>query len=88
MILFIIAGFGLGIENTNITLICLILWEMAFNMFNGTCFWLYVAEITVDKALGIAILFRMGTLYIFSIIAIPIINAITLKWYLYIWGGF
>lgn len=72
----------------NMSLICLILFEINFNASNGTVFWLYVAEITVDKGLGIAILFRMLTLYILSFIALPMMRSIGAEAYFYLWGIF
>jgi len=63
-------------------------FEVTFSASNGTCFWLYLAEITVDKALGVAVFVRMLTLFILSLITLPMIEALGPKWYFYIWGIF
>lgn len=66
----------------------LMFWELTFSASNGTCFWLYVAEITVDKALGIAVFVRMMTLYILTLITFPMIKAIGLNYWFYFWAAF
>ena len=52
----------------------LIFWEITFCSTNGTVFWLYVPEITVDKGLSIAIFVRMMTLFILVLITMPLIT--------------
>jgi hypothetical protein len=81
-------GVAVKINDGNLLLIMLMFWEVTFSAANGTAFWLYVAEITVDKALGIAVFVRMMTLYILSLITTPLIDAIGLDGYFYFWGGF
>jgi len=66
----------------------LMFWEVTFSASNGTCFWLYVAEITVDKALGIAVFVRMMTLYVLTLITMPMIKAIGLSGWFYFWAAF
>ena len=63
-------------------------WEFLFSAFNGTCFWFLVAEITVDKALGIALFCRTITLYLLSLITFDLIEAIGVKNWFYLWGFF
>jgi hypothetical protein len=63
-------------------------WEFLFSVFNGTCFWILVAEITVDKALGIALFCRTMTLYTLSLITFDTIEAIGAANWFYLWGFF
>ena len=71
-VLFIIAGLGIRIKDGNIVVICIFMFIMTFCSTNGSVFWLYIAEITTDKALGIAIFIRMMTLFILSLISLPL----------------
>ena len=67
----------------------LILWEVIFCATNGTVFWLYVPEITVDKGLSIAIFVRMFTLFILILINSSFINFLGgIEYWFYFWGVF
>jgi hypothetical protein len=63
-VVFIVLGNSITDKNGHNVLVCLIVLEISYCATNGTVFWLYVAEITGDKALGISIFFRMATLLI------------------------
>jgi hypothetical protein len=85
---FVVCAIGIESKNGNLLLIMLMFWEITFSGANGTAFWLYVAEITVDKALGIAVFVRMMTLYVLTLITNPMIDAFGLPFYFYFWGAF
>jgi len=82
-----IAGGAMLQKNSTLVLICLFLFEFTFCCSNGTVFWLYIAEITVDKGLGIAVFIRMITLFILSIITLPILNKVGFVWFFFFFGG-
>jgi hypothetical protein len=63
------------------------MFEFTFCCSNGTVFWLYIAEITVDKGLGIAVFIRMMTLFILSIVTLPVLNKIGFEWFFFFFGG-
>lgn len=73
-------------KDGNGVLICLILFEISFCATNGTVFWLYVAEITVDIALGICIFMRMISLFIFSLVVLPLVNEYGYGFFFYFFG--
>ena len=84
IVLFLIAGWAFGLNehwfwwfrlDPNTVLTCLILFELSFGATNGTVFWLYVAETTTDKGLGICIFVTMMTLFVLSLVAPPLIKA-------------
>jgi len=83
-----LCGYAITAKNGDLLLLNLMFWEVTFSASNGTCFWLYVAEITVDKALGIAVFVRMMTLYVLSLITMPMIKAIGLSAWFYFWAAF
>ena len=87
-VLFMIAGIAFIYKQALISLICLILFEFTFCCSNGTVFWLYIAEITVDKGLGIAVFIRMITLFILSIVTLPILKSVGFEWFFFFFGGF
>jgi len=82
-----IAGIAFLEKAASIVLICLILFEFTFCCSNGTVFWLYIAEITIDKGLGIAVFIRMMTLFILSIVTLPILKAVGFEWFFFFFGG-
>lgn len=63
------------------------MFEFTFCCSNGTVFWLYIAEITVDKGLGIAVFIRMITLFILSIVTLPILKSIGYQYFFFFFGG-
>ena len=66
----------------------LIFWEITFCATNGTAFWLYVPEITVDKGLSIAIFVRMMTLFILIMVTTDLISIVGIQNWFYLWAGF
>ena len=58
------------------------------NAFSATVYWCYVAEITVDKGMGISLLTRMVVLYIWTFVAIEEIKAMRLVVWFYFWAAF
>jgi len=82
-----VIGSAYNSKNAHTVLVSLIVFEVSYCATNGTVFWLYVAEITVDKALGVCIFFRMLTLLIFSVVAQPIIKANGYDHFFYVFGG-
>ena len=84
---FMVIGNYLNEKNGHNVLVALIIWQISYCATNGTVFWLYVAEITVDKALGVCIFFRMLTLLIFSVVALPIIKSNGYDFFFYFFGA-
>jgi len=82
-----IAGVSFVYKSAMVVLICLFLFEFTFCCSNGTVFWLYIAEITVDKGLGLAVFVRMMTLLILSLITLPILQATGFEWFFFFFGG-
>ena len=89
MIWFIIAGYGVRIKNGNLVLIMIYCFEITYNISNGALFWVYAAEITVnDKAMGMTACVRMMTLFILSLITLPIIDKVGYEPFFYFFGFF
>ena len=85
-VVFIVLSNSYTDKNGHNVLVCLIVFEISYCATNGTVFWLYIAEITGDKALGICIFFRMLTLLILSFVTLPIINAKGYDYFFYFFG--
>ena len=74
MIEFLIAGYAIRIKSGDLVLACLYSFSFTYCISNGSLFWLYVAEITVnDKAMGMTAFIRMMTLFVLSISTLPVI---------------
>lgn len=82
-----IAGVSFIYKNALVVLMCLFLFEFTFCCSNGTVFWLYIAEITVDKGLGLAVFIRMMTLLILSLVTLPILQATNYSLFFFFFGG-
>ena len=86
MVSFFIAAWALQAKHAVIVLLCLFIFEFTFCCSNGTVFWLYIAEITVDRGLGLAVFVRMLTLFILTQTALPIFQSIGFDFFFIIFG--
>ena len=79
---FVTNNSGLG------SLICMCLFVLTYQMTNGTVFWVYVAEVVTDSAMGFSVMILMVTLLIQSLGANAFIAAYGITNLFYILGGY
>ena len=85
--LFLVAMFVVKKNGTG-ALIFMVLFCLTFQLTNGTVFWVYVAEVCSDSAMGFSVTLMMITLLLQSLFSNTLIGYWSVQTLFYILGGF